>query len=425
MLSMRQRPIGYERPIGLGSFRASGALQLHLEQKSRTKTGCLMPRLDNAETIPMPGRMSDLIHYTNHSSRARGLPTLRALYGLEQNLLRLCAILVICFVTLPIDGRAQSTRGALRIALITPGNSGGSTPSASAARGVRLGAAEAKQTANLFGNDVELYEGTTRTTATAAAAQLLSARQVQVLIASSADDVESLSRFAESHHILFLNVASRAQAVRSACRRFTFHIEATNETYANASRFPGGRSSRTIAPVRDADSVLLWSPTLERYGAIQINDRYRDKYGVGMDESAWAGWAAVKFVAEAALRTRSTEPSRLLAYLEAVDTQFDGHKGWPLSFRRTDHQLRQPLYASASPIVSRSRRAEGLPLSAPPLRAIPELRASTGGGTKPPGAAVTTSSGAAGAHSNRGDSPSSLDALISTPNMQPCPWSTR
>jgi ABC-type branched-subunit amino acid transport system substrate-binding protein len=281
---------------------------------------------------------------------------------------------------------------------VTPGNPDGSTLSASAAGGVRLGAAEAKQTANLFGNDVELYEASPRTTATAAATQLLSARQVQVLIAGSAADVEPLSRFAEAHQILFLNVTSRARAVRAACRRFTFHIEATNEMYANASHFPGGRAPGTITSSRDADSVVLWGPTLERYGASQINDRYRDKYGTGMDGGAWAGWAAVKFIAEAALRTRSTDPSRLLAYLEAPDTQFDGHKGWPLSFRRADHQLRQPLYAA----------------SGTSLREVPELRASS-----PPG---TGSTGARDIISSRGGSGSPLDALISAPNARACSW---
>ena len=419
MVSMRQRPNRYDRPNGLVSLRAGGALQLHLMQKSWTRTSALMPRLDNAETIPVTGRMADLLRYTDHPARARGLPTLRGLYGLEQNLARLCAFLVVFSMTTSGGASAQPTRGALRIALITPGNPGGSTLSASAVRGVRLGAAEAKQTANLFGNDVELYEATTRTTAIAAATQLLSARQVQVLVASSADDVESLSRFAEAHHILFLNVASRAQALRAACRRFTFHIEATNETYANASRFPGGRSSRTITSAGDADSVLLWGPTLERYGASQINDRYRDKYRAGMDGSAWAGWAAVKFVAEAALRTRSTEPSRLLAYLEAPDTQFDGHKGWPLGFRRADHQLRQPLYASTSTtsVASGGRsRTEGRPTSGTPLREIPPLRASTPRSTR--------STGTAGVISNGGGTASPLDALISAPNARACSWGT-
>jgi ABC-type branched-subunit amino acid transport system substrate-binding protein len=368
----------------------------------------------------MTGRMSDLLRCVNHSAHDRGIPTLRGLYGLEQNLALLCAFLVVCSMTTPAQTRAQPTQGALRIGLITSRNHAGSALSASAARGVRLGAAEAKQTANLFGNDVELYEATTRTTATAAAMQLLSARQVQVLIASSADDVEPLSRFAEAHHILFLNVASRAEAVRAACRRFTFHIEATNEMYANASQFPAAPASRTITSTRDADSVLLWGPTLERYGASQINDRYRDKYGTGMDGNAWAGWAAVKFVAESALRTRSTDPLKLLAYLESPDTQFDGHKGWPLSFRRTDHQLRQPLYVSTSttPMASHGRsRTVAQPSSGTPLRAIPELRANSGSGTNSPGAR--------GAISNSGGSASPLDALISSPNTRACPWSTR
>lgn len=364
--------------------------------------------------------MSDLLRCATHSSHVHGFSTLRGLYGLEQNLARLCALLVVCSIATPVQTRAQPTQIALRIGLVTPRNPATSAPSASAARGVRLGAAEAKQTANLFGDDVELYEATTRTTATAAATELLSARQVQVLIASSADDVEPLSRFAEAHHILFLNVGSRAQAVRAACRRFTFHIEATDEMYANASHSPGHPAPRTATSARDADSVLLWGSTLERYGASQINDRYRDKYGTRMDGSAWAGWAAVKFVAEAALRTRSTDPLKLVAYLEAPDTKFDGHKGWSLSFRRADHQLRQPLYVSTSTtsMATRARsRTEGRASSDIPLRAVPELRASADLGTSPPGAR--------GAITNGRDSATPLDALITSPNTRACPWGTR
>ena len=51
---------------------------------------------------------------------------------------------------------------------------------------------------------------------------------------------------------------------------------------------------------------------------------------------------------EAFLRARSTESAALLAYLERPGTRYDGHKGWQLSFRRWDHQLRQPLYRVAS-----------------------------------------------------------------------------
>ena len=63
-----------------------------------------------------------------------------------------------------------------------------------------------------------------------------------------------------------------------------------------------------------------------------------------MDGPAWAGWMAVKALWEASLRARSVEPNALRAWLERGATQLDGHKGWPLSFRPWDHQLRQPLY---------------------------------------------------------------------------------
>ena len=110
--------------------------------------------------------------------------------------------------------------------------------------------------------------------------------------------------------------------------------------YANAGR---GRDARS----RAGDSTVLWLGSLEKYGASQINDRFFKNYHVTMDGSAWAGWIAVKIVAEAALRAQSTRSAALLSYLEATSTTFDGHKGWPLSFRAGDHQLRQPLYVVA------------------------------------------------------------------------------
>jgi ABC-type branched-subunit amino acid transport system substrate-binding protein len=268
---------------------------------------------------------------------------------------------------LPLTGQTAPAR--LRIGLITTGASTSTPASASAARGVRLGAAEAKQTAKLFGNDVELYEATAGQDPAAAAQRLLSQRQVQVIIASSPFDADTLSRFAEAHRIVFFNIASRSQRLRAVCRRFTFHIEATDAMYANASRAlakelrsrPGGTATLAL------DSAVLWGSSLEKYGASQINDRYRAKYRSGMDGSAWAGWAAVKIAAEAALRAASGDSPRFLAYLETPGVQFDGHKGWPLTFRAGDHQLRQPLY-----VVVRGTGTGSTPSET--LRDVPELR---------------------------------------------------
>jgi ABC-type branched-subunit amino acid transport system substrate-binding protein len=240
---------------------------------------------------------------------------------------RLATLLTVIIITVSSTGARQAVpRSRLRIGLITP--SVESASAASVARGVRLGAAEAQQTAKLFGDDVELYEASASADAgaVAAATRLSSSRQVHVLIGTSANDADALSRFAESRGILFFNVASRASALRAACRRHTFHLEVAST----------GNGS---------DTLLLWNPTLERFGAAQINDRYRRKYGIPMDGQAWAGWAAAKIASEAALRAHSTNPAKLLAYLESPEGRFDGHKGIPLTFGAADHQLRQPLYS--------------------------------------------------------------------------------
>ena len=251
---------------------------------------------------------------------------------------------------------AQTT---LRVGLVSAGSS---AAAASIDRGVRLGALEAKQTANLFAGDVQLFEERSRGAPEAAARKLLSERKVQVLIGSSAEDADALSRFAETHQIVFLNVASRSPALRAACRRYTFHVEASDSMYANASV--------REAASRAATNVVLWAATLERYGASQINNRFRAKYQLPMDGGAWAGWVAVKIASEAALRVRSANPKLIRAFLENPSTSFDGHKGWPLSFRSSDHQLRQPLYVGS----------HTSPATAAGFRDVPQLNALSGGG---------------------------------------------
>src|SRR5205085_9833457 len=141
----------------------------------------------------------------------------------------------------------------------------------------------AKQTANLFGNDVQLFEASVGTDAVAAATQILSRRQVQVFIAASAVDAERLSNFAEQRHIIFLNVASRSQALRAACRRYTFHVEASETMYASAilparqaaAWVTGGGSSLVVRA-----SVVVWWSAPELYGACQINDGSRPNLDV-------------------------------------------------------------------------------------------------------------------------------------------------
>lgn len=226
----------------------------------------------------------------------------------------------------------------------------------SVARGVELGAAEANATATLFGGSVLLFQESAEGTAESAAKKLLSERKVQVLIGSSPSDADALSRFAEKNGLIFLNTASRSSVLRVACRRYTFHVEASDSMYAGAVRRSAPRT----------DSAFLWASSLEKYGASQINERFRARYRLPMDGSAWAGWVAVKIAAEAALRARSTRSAALVTYLEAPSTSFDGHKGWPLNFRPSDHQLRQPLYVAVRPSENPSTGFREIP----PLSAL-------------------------------------------------------
>jgi ABC-type branched-subunit amino acid transport system substrate-binding protein len=315
---------------------------------------------------------------------------------------------LICLVALvvPIVASTQQTQQhvQLRIGLITADGQATSV-AASIARGVRLGAAESRQTAQLFGDDVQLFESPgAGATAVAAAERLLSANRIEILIGTSAADAEALSRFSEEQSIIFFNAASRSQSLRSACNRYTFHVEATDAMYSRA----GQQKNLVASPARSVvarsigaktDSIVLWSAMLERFGASQINDRYRDKYSTGMDGGAWAGWAAVKFGAEAALRAHSAAPRQLLSYLESPATQFDGHKGWPLTFRVSDHQLRQPLYMVLAPAAGAVK---------PSIRDIPDLHAHL----------LSNSS------SDRGGRASDhiLDSLIAS-DARVCPWS--
>jgi hypothetical protein len=311
---------------------------------------------------------------------------------------RLVCLAACTVVSSGLDAQATDVpvraANTLRIGLLI---TGADRDAMSFDRGVRLGTDEARQTARLFGSDVQLYEASADRDAVASAARLSSNRQVQVIIGGSAADADALAAWAEGHHVLFLNIASRSDQLRAACRRYTFHIAASEAMYANAVRLGRGIPSRQAGSGDPAapELVTLWASTLERYGAAQINDRYRARYKAPMDGMAWAGWFAAKVASESALRVRSPQPAQLLAYLESPSTSFDGHKGWPLSFRLADHQLRQPLY-----IGIRSGLSQGFA-----FRDVPELReASAAGSGRPTGLNLA------------------LDRLMGAPTAPSCKW---
>ena len=222
----------------------------------------------------------------------------------------------------------QAPADTLTLAFIRPPEGEGGE---SAARGVQLGVEEAARTGALMGRTVEL-----RTMTGPTAAQVRGWRPAALIGGVSARWLREGLAIAEESGIPFLNVGLTDDTLRGAgCHPLLFHVQASDAMFrAAAAALPNARPA-------------LWHASLERFGAGQLNDRYRARFAAGMDDAAWAGWMAVKILWESSLRARSTAPAALLAYLRREATQFDGHKGWPLSFRSWDGQLRQPLYLLA------------------------------------------------------------------------------
>jgi ABC-type branched-subunit amino acid transport system substrate-binding protein len=92
---------------------------------------------------------------------------------------------------------------------------------------------------------------------------------------------------------------------------------------------------------------LGWHQELERFSARELNGRFRRRWNAPMTETGWAGWAAVKLVGEAVVRANAVDGAALVAFFESAPP-FDGHKGEALTFRKWDHQLRQPLYVAGA-----------------------------------------------------------------------------
>lgn len=87
----------------------------------------------------------------------------------------------------------------------------------------------------------------------------------------------------------------------------------------------------------------LWHSGNFRYGATQLNDRFRDRFGRPMGPQGWANWAAVKLLGDLLVGEPVTPGADLAARLEE-ETAFDGYKGPPLSFRPWNHQMGQAMY---------------------------------------------------------------------------------
>ncbi len=198
--------------------------------------------------------------------------------------------------------------------------------------GVELGLDEARHAAALFGGtivDVPLQSPDKRDGVLAA-------------IIGGGDETSTVTwtRHARDTSTIFMNVGSAPDRLRNEdCSRDAFHIAPSDAML---------RDALTMAGASPNARAEAWDAALSRFGADTLNQRFLTRFHAPMTSGAWSAWFAVKAVWESALRQKSGEASRIAEYLVRDTTQFDGHKGTPLSFRSSDHQLRQPVYVVSS-----------------------------------------------------------------------------
>ena len=93
--------------------------------------------------------------------------------------------------------------------------------------------------------------------------------------------------------------------------------------------------------------ATAWHRTHEQWGAVQIQNRFKEKAGRWMEEQDYAAYLAVRAIGESATRTGSNDIKQVKDYMLSDAFALQGYKGNPLSFRSWDGQLRQPVLLAA------------------------------------------------------------------------------
>ncbi len=91
-----------------------------------------------------------------------------------------------------------------------------------------------------------------------------------------------------------------------------------------------------------------WHRTHEQWGAVQVQNRFKELAGRWMEEQDYGAYLAVRSIGEASVRTQSNQMQILKNYLIGDEFALQGYKGNPLSFRSWNGQLRQPVLLAAA-----------------------------------------------------------------------------
>jgi ABC transporter substrate binding protein (PQQ-dependent alcohol dehydrogenase system) len=111
--------------------------------------------------------------------------------------------------------------------------------------------------------------------------------------------------------------------------------------------FAGYLPYRTWDPRPVAGSAGLvpttWDAAFDQWGAVQLQNRFTKKFQRSMTADDMQVWTAVRMIGEAASRTGSGEPAKMVAYMKGADFSVAAFKGQKLTIRDWNLQLRQPI----------------------------------------------------------------------------------
>lgn len=91
-----------------------------------------------------------------------------------------------------------------------------------------------------------------------------------------------------------------------------------------------------------------WHPGVELWGATQFQNRFKRRSGRVMTPLDYNAWMAVRTIGEAATRTLSTDPQKLIHYIASDKFSLAAFKGQKLSYRKWNGQLRQPIFLTTA-----------------------------------------------------------------------------
>ena len=102
-----------------------------------------------------------------------------------------------------------------------------------------------------------------------------------------------------------------------------------------------------------------WSSSVEQHGAAQLQSRFKKSQKREMRPIDYAAWAAVRTIGEAVTRTNSTDAKMIKGYILSDEFTLAGFKGRPLTFRKWNGQMRQPIPLSHSRAIVAIAPLEG------------------------------------------------------------------